>query len=104
MKAWLEAPGKKFAASSGLNFVQMKAKGCRTLTLGGRELAEVCFERNGLVFLSHTLPRTALPDLTLKAKPTLVAQAGKAAAVWSDDTLHYVLATGAGSDAIEQLL
>lgn len=104
LKAWLEAPGKKLAASSGLDFAQMKAKGCRTLTLGGRELAEVCFERNGLVFHLYTMPRTALPELTLGAKPTLVAQAGKAAAVWSDEKLHYVLATGAGLDAIKQLL
>ena len=104
LKAWLEAPGKKLAASSGLDFAQMKAKGCRTLTIGGRELAELCFERNGLVFHLYSMPRTALPELTLGAKPTLVAQAGKAAAVWSDDKLHYVLATGAGLDAIKQLL
>ena len=104
LKAWLEALGEKLAVSSGLNFAQMKAKGCRTLTLGGRELAELCFERNGLVFHLYTMPRTALPELTLGVKPTFVAQAGKAAAVWSDDTLHYVLAIGAGLDAIKRWL
>ncbi len=104
LKAWLEAPGGKLAASSGLSFAQMKAKGCRTLKVGGRELAELCFERNGLVFHLYALPREGLPELNLGAKPTLVARAGNSAAVWSDDRLHYVLATGAGMDAIKRLL
>ncbi len=104
LKAWLSASGGKLAASSGLNFAEMKALGCRTVSLGGREVAEVCFKNGGLSFHLYAMPVDAKSELNLGKKPTLVAQASNAAAVWSDGRLLYVLATGAGMDAIKRLL
>ena len=104
LKAWLNAPDGKVAAGPQLSFAQMQAQGCRTLKLGGREVVEVCFERNGLVFHLYALPREAIPELPLRAVPALVARATQAAAVWSDSKFHYVLATAAGMEALRRVL
>jgi hypothetical protein len=104
MKAWLDAPDGKLTSGLNLDFAQMRAQGCRTLNLGGRDVVEVCFERKGLVFHLYALPRDAMPELPARAAPALVARATQAAAVWSDSKFHYVLATAAGMDALKRLL
>ncbi len=104
LKAWLNAPDGKLTSGLNLDFAQMRAQGCRTLSLGGRDVVEVCFVRKGLVFHLYTLPRGAMPELPARAVPALVARATQAAAVWSDSKFHYVLATAAGMEALKGLL
>ena len=50
LKVWLRALGGKLAVGSGLTFALMKAQGCRTVGLSGREVAGVCFQNGGLSF------------------------------------------------------
>lgn len=104
LKAWLSAPNGKLTSGLNLDFAQMRAQGCRTLSLGGRDMVEVCFERKGLVFHLYALPSAAMPELPARAEPALVERATQAAAVWSDSRFHYVLATAAGVDALKRLL
>lgn len=104
LKTWLRAPDGKLTSGVHLDFAQMRAQGCRTLSLGGHEVAEVCFERGGIEFHLYALPLGAMPELPARAVPALVARATQAAAVWSDSKFHYVLATAAGMDALKRLL
>lgn len=104
LKAWLNTDGGKLTTGQPMDFAQLQANGCRTLRFAGREIAEVCFERDGLVFHLYAVPRDAMPELPARAKPAMIARASRAAAVWSDGKFHYVLATGAGAEALQRLL
>ncbi len=104
LKTWLNADGGKLTVGQPMDFAQLQANGCRTVRFGGREIAEVCFERNGLVFHLYAVPRDAMPEIPALARPAILARASRAAAVWSDSKFHYVLATGAGAEALQRLL
>ena len=50
LKVWLRALGGKLAVASGLTFALMKAQGCRTVSLSGREVTGECLRNGGLSF------------------------------------------------------
>jgi anti-sigma factor RsiW len=79
---------------------QMMNLGCRTITLGGRPVAEVCFARSGYVFHLYITPR--MKDLD--TQPKFFEHDGGAAAGWSDATNSYVVATTSGVEALRQIL
>lgn len=104
LKAWLTTAGSKLTTGQNLNLAQLQANGCRTLKFAGRDIVEVCFARGGVVFHLYVLPRDSWLGGAAQATPTLLAQANRAAAVWSDERFHYALATTEGMEALKGLL
>jgi hypothetical protein len=78
----------------------MTAQDCRTVSLGGRDVAEVCFKSGELSFHFYVMPMDAMSERETGETPTLVAQASKAAAGWSDGRRLYVLARYTRLDAV----
>ncbi|HEU5077986.1 MAG TPA: hypothetical protein VFT72_02165 [Opitutaceae bacterium] len=88
------------AAPMPVNREKMEELGCRTLTLGGHEVAEVCFARAGLVYHLYITPRMK----ALGSEPKFFEHDGGAAAGWSDARNSYVVATTSGLAALQKIL
>lgn len=79
---------------------QLRATGCRTISFGGHDVAEICFLHAGTQYHLYVMTGTArLPN-----SPKILEQPGAAAAAWSDGHYGYVLATAAGPSALKALL
>lgn len=102
---------RELAASSGpipalaaLDVGVLQDHGCRSFTLGGREVFEVCFQRDGTWYHLYVMQRaagSASPDANA---PVFVKQGALAAASWASATSVFALVTQDGPDALRELL
>jgi len=99
--AALQTSGSRMPGADGIDFDRLKETGCRTLRFAGRDVIEVCFARDGTQFHLYVSRRQG--DTEARG-PSFIAQAAGAAAVWSDRTFEYALASTAGTEAIRRLL
>ena len=99
--AALQTSGSRMPGADGIDFDRLKETGCRTLRFAGRDVIEVCFARDGTQFHLYVSRRQG--DSEARG-PSIIAQAAGAAAVWSDRTFEYALASTAGTEAIRRLL
>lgn len=101
--AALQAKGAKMPGAEQIDFDRLRETGCRTLNFAGRDVVEVCFRREGVVFHFYASRRED-PLENAARGPTYIAEAAGAAAAWSDSRFDYVLASMAGVDAVRSLL
>lgn len=88
-----------------VDFANLKATGCRTIKLEGRELLEVCFKRNGKWFHCYIGRRADFPKACrLGAPPEFTSSDRLCSASWSDAEHVYVLVGSAGLEAVKHLL
>ncbi|MGH7996502.1 MAG: hypothetical protein ACREFX_09140, partial [Opitutaceae bacterium] len=101
MRAWMateRAPLDKTAPP--VNIARMRASGCRALRFRGREVLELCFERNGTWFHLYVLPGRR----GARFAPFRMGASDGSAAVWSDGRFTYAVATKAALGVLEKLL
>lgn len=100
LQSYLETTtGKLTGAPMPVALNRLETTGCRTLSLGGHELAEVCFARAGKEYHFYVTTR-----LGGSAKPKFTEHDGIVAATWSDAGNSYILATTSGVEALKSLL
>ena len=100
------------AELAGLDLAQLKAGGCRTLQVGGHEVFELCFTRDGQWYhLYAARGADILPGAGAETKPAFAIEEGQgtpdkrlAVASWSDGRNVYALVTAAGEDALRAVL
>jgi hypothetical protein len=94
----------RLAGAMPIDFAALKTNGCRTVSVAGRDVLEVCFQRNGTWFHCYVARVEDFPGAPAKAGP-IFAQSGKvAAAAWADGTHRFVVASDAGRAAVQRLL
>jgi hypothetical protein len=98
--AALQTSGSRMPGADGIDFDRLKETGCRTISFAGRDVVEVCFTRKGTLF--HFYVCRCQGDTEARG-PSFIAQAAGAAAVWSDRTYEYAVASTAGTEAIRRL-
>ncbi len=77
----------------------LRRQGCRAFRVGGREVFELCFRRDGIWYHLYVAPATG-PDRGVSFE-----SAGQfAAASWQRGAVAYALATDAGRAALQRLL
>ena len=94
LRSVLTDQATRLAAGLPMNFDQLKAEGCRSLTIGGREVLEVCFTRGGNFHL-YVARRSEFKG---DAEPMFRERGTLASVAWADDRHAYVLV---GGDAAE---
>lgn len=100
----LAEPTRRLATEAlPVDFTALRGSGCRVLSVGGREVLEVCFRRDGHWFHCYVARRGDFPALA-SAEPVLSAHGPMHVASWADAAHVYVLATQAGRSAIGRLL
>ncbi len=102
--AALQVKGARMPGADQIDFDRLKDTGCRTLNFGGRDVVEVCFKREGVMFHFYAARREGPPESAAARGPTFIAEAAGAAAAWSDGRFDYALASRAGVEAIRSLL
>lgn len=101
LEAFLSNPNMHLAsADMPVDMDKLRATGCRTLSLAGHEVLEVCFLRAGKDY--HLYVMTRLDQMP--HSPRMEDGGGAATAAWSDDRHSYVLATVNGAAALRSLL
>jgi len=102
LQAQLSQPGAHLAAGLAIDFAALKQTGCRTLQLGGRDVLEVCFVRDGAEFHCYIEPID--PAATTGRAPDFEQRGRLAVASWSDAAHHFVVVSSAGVEAVRRLL
>jgi len=91
----------KLSSPLAIDLNRLKTDGCRVLNIGGHEVMEVCFERNGGVFHLYVMTR---PSRDVPSSPRFAAQNGVHSVMWTDARNLYVMASDKGDDALKALL
>jgi hypothetical protein len=98
-----DGAGPLTAAGNAPDFATMREAGCKSFTLDGREVYEVCVVRNGRWFHLYATRRTG-PSQNASSHPTITERGRVAVATWSTDTTIYTLASASGRDALSGLI
>jgi len=94
-----------FAAALPVSYDEMERTGCRTLTVGGREVVEICFGRNGAEFHCYLARAADFADRRDETGgPTFAKDGALVAANWAVGAYRCVIVTDAGAEALKRLL
>jgi hypothetical protein len=99
LRAALADPATRLAAGLPFDFAQLKADGCRALTIGGRDVLEVCFERGGEFHL-YVAKRS---DFRGDSEPMFRERGALASVTWTDSRHAYTLVTADGAAALRNV-
>lgn len=103
-QATLSNPATRLTGGLPIDFAALRGNGCRTVSVAGHDVLEVCFQREGVWFHCYVARLEDFPGPAAAASP-LFARAGKVdAAVWVDGAHRIVVATVAGRAALQRLL
>lgn len=100
LRTLLADTGTRLAAGLPLNFDQLKADGCRSVKIGGREVLEVCFERGGSGFHIYVAKRS---DFKGEGEPMFRERGTLASVAWTDAQHAYVLVSSDGAAAVRSI-
>lgn len=81
---------------------RLKNDGCRTLSVAGHEVMEICFERNGGEFHLYVMKRPSARDLP--TAPQFAARGAIHSVLWTDANNLYVMASAKDEAALRALL
>lgn len=101
LRTLLTAADTRLAAGVPLDFDRLKADGCRSLKVGGREVLEVCFERGGTGFHIYVAKRG---DFKGEGAPMFRERGALASVAWTDYNYAYVLVSSGGAAALRTVL
>ena len=104
MQAALSEPSSRLGAGLPINFAALRDTGCRTLTVGGHDVLELCFNRDGQWFHCYVARRADFPALAIAAAPQIAQRGKMAVASWAEASHVYVVASPAAMDAVKRLL
>ena len=102
--AWLENPANRMVAVPPVDLAQLKAQGCRTVSIAGHEVFEICFQRDGGWYHLYFARRSDFAVGANAEVPVVLAQAQRSVAAWADQQLVYVLMAGGGAETIRRVL
>lgn len=91
-------------ASLKLDLADLHNKGCRTVSLGGHEMFEICFERGGVWYHVYVGRRSDFAPGDIDPRGLLAQRGEFASTAWSSGDQVYALVTGAGVEALRRLI
>ena len=86
--------------SMPLQLEELESAGCRTARFAGRDVFEICFQREGHTYHLYIMRRCEYVPTT----PQIVEAKGVSTAVWSDAQHSYALIANAGTEALRRAL
>jgi hypothetical protein len=100
----LGEPGTRLMAGVPMDFATLKATGCRSLQVAGRDILEVCFVRDGAEFHFYIAPRASVVGAPQQIGPALLNKGRLCCATWQDAAHEFAVVSDAGVDAVRRLL
>lgn len=90
--------------SVGLDLDELQRKNCRSVKVGGRDVFEICFKRDGTWYHLYAARRVDFPTGMVDAKSMLTSRGEYASTAWADSKNVYALVTRAGTAALQRLI
>ena len=91
-------------SSLNLNLDELRRQNCRSVQVGGRQLFEICFQRDGTWYHVYVGRRQDFSPGALDPKALLNTQGQFASTAWADSKHVYALVTSAGADALRRVI
>jgi hypothetical protein len=105
LRAAVMNPASRLLAGLALEPATLKAGGCRVITLAGREVHEVCFEREGAGELHlYIALRGDFGGDGFSETPMFRERGTLASVSWADERYAYVLVSDQGANALRAVL
>jgi hypothetical protein len=104
LNALLSQPTTHLSGQLPVDFATLRSTGCRTLSFSGHDVVELCFTRGDAEFHFYVLQRADFPRLPASGDIEFGQRDGVGFASWTDATHRYVTVSGAGVEAVRQLL
>ena len=104
LQAMLNNPATALTGKLPIDYATLHDKGCRLVKFQGRDVLEVCFNRNGVWFHCYIARAADFPRLAIGSAPTLLELGGAALASWSDGAHLLVVVSQSGRKDLEGLL
>ena len=87
-----------------LDLDQLSKRNCRAISIGGRRVFEVCFQREGTWYHVYVGRRGDFAPGAFDPRALLKIQGDYASTTWADAEHVYALVTRAGAQAIQRLI
>lgn len=100
----LGQPSVRLGQKLPVDFAKLHDTGCRSITYQGRDVLEVCFNRNGEWFHCYIARSADFPALARDAALAIVEKGGTAIASWADSEHVIVIVSKTGRKNLEALL
>lgn len=84
LQATLSNPAIPLTGKLPIDYGTLHDKGCRMVKFQGRDVLEICFNRNGVWFHCYIARASDFPRLAIGSAPKLVEMGGAALASWTD--------------------
>lgn len=97
-------PAMRLGGKLPLNFASLRDKGCRVIQFHGRDIAEACFNRNGVWFHCYVGRAADFPAVAIGGIPAIVEAGASAVALWSDGEHVVFVVSKAGANSLRSLL
>jgi hypothetical protein len=106
LQAQLSASMMPLTSAGGvaIDLDELRRKNCRSVTIAGREVFELCFQRDGTWFHLYAARRSDFASGPVDPK-SLIAESGEySAAAWVDAKNVYALVTHAGKEVLRRVI
>ncbi len=104
LQAQLAAAPLPLTRGPAVDVEQLRAARCRSVTVGGCQLFEICFHRDGAWYHLYVGRRSDVSRETIDPRRQLLVQGEYASTAWANGDLVYILVTDAGADALKRLI
>ncbi|MBL9213749.1 MAG: hypothetical protein JNL92_25010 [Opitutaceae bacterium] len=86
-----------------LSLDELRRHRCRTVTIAGREVFELCFQRDGTWFHLYAAARSDFSTGSADPKSLLVSRGNLSATAWADSATAYALVARGGAATLQRL-
>jgi len=104
LQATLNNPSVPLTGKLPIDYATLHDKGCRLVQFQGRDVLEICFNRNGVWFHCYIGRASDFPRLAINSVPTLVELGSTALASWTDGEHMLVVVSKTGRKDLEGIL
>jgi hypothetical protein len=86
-----------------LNLAELRRERCRAVTIAGREVFEICFQRDGAWFHLYAARRSDFSSESADPKALLFSQGNFSATAWADSANAYALVVRGGAATLQRM-
>ena len=83
---------------------ELRRKNCRSVTIAGREVFEICFQRDGTWFHLYAARRSDFAPGAVDAKSLIATTGEYSATAWADSQNVYALVIQAGQEVLRRVI
>mgnify|MGYP001609975477 CR=1 FL=1 len=104
LQAYFTKPETHLGGQPPLDFERQRSTGCRSIKYGGKDVLEICFQRDGVWFHCYMVRKADFPALAAAAMPVITEHGKDCMAEWADNEHVYFVISKLGREVLEKLV